>query len=245
MIRTLRWIAGVGLVTGIASLAIAFTLGGFNLRDMWDRGRFNLQACGDDKGAAGAASERRLAWRGGDAIEIAVPSTVRLRMGDGSDIVVRGPAHAISHVGVRGNRLVLDCRWPASSRDIEVVLPGKAFRKIGISGSARVQLEGLNQPELALRISGSGSVQARGTVDRLSLKVSGSGDGRFADLALKSLDLKISGSGDVEAAPKEEADVSISGSGTLRLLSQPARMKTHIAGSGRVLQPAVEANEKK
>jgi hypothetical protein len=97
-------------------------------------------------------------------------------------------------------------------------------------------MEGLNQPELDLRISGSGSVQAKGSVDRLSLKVSGSGDGRFADLAMKSLDLKISGSGDVEAGPTEEADVSISGSGTLRLLSRPAKLKTHIAGSGRVLQ---------
>ena len=249
MIRSLRWIAGIGLTVGIISLAIAVTIGGYGVRDLWDRANFNRLACGNDKGASGTTSsgttsERRLAWGGGDSIEIAVPASITLRMGQGSDIVVRGPAGAISHVDVHGKRLTLDCHWP-SARDIEIVLPGKAFRHIGLSGSTRLVMEGLDQPELDLRISGSGTVQAKGIVDRVSLKVSGSGDGRLAGLAMKSLTLKISGSGDVEAGPTEEADVSISGSGTLRLLTRPARLKTHIAGSGRILQPPVAATEKK
>ncbi len=245
MIRTLRWIAAIGLGGGLVSLIIAFMIGGYSLRNLWERGSsFHLQACGDGKATPGASSERRLAWTGGDKIEIAVPATVRLRMGEGSDIVVRGSPEAISRVDVRGNRLSLDCRWQGSSHGLDVTLPGKALRQIGISGWARLDLENLNQPELALRIRGSGNVRASGTVDRLSLHVSGSGHAQLADLALKTLELKISGSGDAEAAPKEEADVSISGSGTLRLLSRPARLKTHISGSGRVLQPT-ESSERK
>lgn len=242
MIRSLRWIAGLGLAIGAVSLTVAFLIGGFSVRDLWDRANFSRQACGDDKGAGKSPSERRLAWNGGDSIEIAVPARITLRMGEDSDIVVRGSPGAISHVDVRGKRLTLNCRWGSAS-DLDVVLPGKAFRHIGLSGSTRLVMENLNQPALDVRISGSGAVQAQGTVDRVSLKVSGSGDGRFADLAMKSLTLKISGSGDVEAGPTEEADVSISGSGTLRLLTRPARLNTHIAGSGRVLQPSSEARK--
>jgi hypothetical protein len=242
MIRALRWTAFIGLSVGIASLALAVMIGGNSVRDLWDRANFNRQACGDNTGPTGAPSERRLAWSGGDTIEIAVPATIRLRIGEGDDIVVRGSPGTISHVGVRENRLVLDCRWQTSSRNIEIGLPGKAFRHIGLSGSTKLELENLSQPELDLRINGSGNVQAQGTVGRLSLKVSGSGKARFADVAMKSLILKITGSGDVEAAPREEADVSIAGSGVLR---RPAKLNTDISGSGRVLQSPIEASEKK
>jgi hypothetical protein len=244
MIRILRWVAAIGLGVGISSLTIAFLIGGFDVRHFWDRANFNLQACGDGSAPANAA-ERHLAWSGGDRLELVVPATVRLRMGGSGDIVVRGAPDAISHIDVRGDRLVLGCRGQASSRDIEVTLPGNAFRRIDIFGWARLEMVDLNQPELALRLHGSGSIRARGTVDRLSLTVSGSGNGQLADLAIKELSLKISGSGDVEAAPRDAADVSISGSGTVRLLTRPARLKTHISGSGRVLQPSAEASEKR
>ena len=56
--------------------------------------------------------------------------------------------------------------------------------------------------------------------------------------------MKISGSGNVEAAPKDEADLTISGSGNVRLLSRPASLRTKVSGSGRISQP-VEAADKK
>jgi uncharacterized protein YggE len=124
-------------------------------------------------------------------------------------------------------------------------LPGKAFRRVSIAGSAKLDMQNLDQPELAINISGSGSVQGQGSVDRLSIKVSGSGDAKLADLAMKQLTLKISGSGNVEAGPKDEADISISGSGNIRLLTRPPHLRTHISGSGRITQVAAAADSKK
>src|SRR5947207_1216356 len=84
---------------------------------------------------------------------------------------------------------------------------------IGIAGSSKLVMENVNQPELALSISGSGSVRAQGTVDRATVNIAGSGDARLAGLAMKELTAKISGSGKIEAAPKDSADITISGSG--------------------------------
>lgn len=244
MITTLRYTAVIGLGVGIISLAVAYMLGGRTVPRLWDHVHRGAQACDDGKPWRDGGSERRLAWNGENEIDIAVPASVRLHAGDGNDIVVRGAPGVVAHVGLRGDHLFFDCSGRFSPRDLEVVLPGKAFRRISISGSGRLLMENLDQPEMALRISGSGSVRAQGSVDRLSITVAGSGDARLADLTIKSLTVKIAGSGNVEAAPKEEADVSIAGSGNLKLLSRPARLTTHISGSGRIRQQAAETGDK-
>jgi hypothetical protein len=237
MIGRLRTIAKVGLWVGVVSLITAFALEGATFTQFWEGAGRTLQGCGDDGGPTGAATERRLAWTGGDAIEIALPATVNLRMGQGNDIVMRGTPGAVSSVELRRDRLVLACRWPGSTRNLDITLPGQAaFRQIAISGAARLVMEDLHQPELALRISGSGAVRAKGAVERLSITISGSGNAQLGDLATKALTVKISGSGEVTASPKDEADVTISGSGILRLLTRPVRLNSHISGSGRVTQ---------
>ena len=242
MSRTLGWIATFGLTIGVVSLALAYAFGG---RD-FDRILSVAQSCGDGPAKAGASStERRLPWTGGDTVDIALPATVHLKSGDGSDVIVRGAPDTIAHVEVRGSRITLNCRWSAAARHVEITLPGRAFRNIGLAGSAKVFLEDLNQPELALSISGSGTVKGQGTVDRLTVRIAGSGNARLADVAAKELKADVSGSGNVEAAPKDDADINISGSGNVRLASRPTRLRQHIAGSGRITQISIEAAEGK
>ena len=235
-------IAAVSLTIGVVSLGLAYAFGGRDLARLFDRSSLTLQACGDDSKAT--SSERHLAWSG-DAIDIALPATVRYRAGEGSDIVVRGAPDSISHVELRGDHLRLNCRWHTSSRDIEITLPGRALSRVAISGSARVVMEKLAQPELKLAISGSGSVTAQGAVDELVVKISGSGRARLGELAAKRFTAEISGSGTVEASPKDEAEVKISGAGKVNLLTHPTRMNSKISGSGRITQLPQEAAEGK
>jgi hypothetical protein len=241
MSRTLGRIAFFGLGIGIVSLVLAYALGGRDAYRVFDHGVFAAHGCGGDGAGSG---ERRLVWTGGDSIDITLPARVHLRGGEGNDILLRGAPDVIGHIELRGSRLLLDCR-SGSSPSIDITLPGKAFRRISIAGAARLDMENLDQPELAINISGSGSVRGQGSVDRLSIKVSGSGDARLADLAMKQLTLKISGSGNVEAGPRDEADISISGSGNIRLLSRPPNLHTHISGSGRITQVADSTDTKK
>ena len=231
--RTLGWIAIGGLGIGIASLSLAYALGGRDLHRL----PFDLASgasCGEV--AKGSPSVRRLAWDNGDAIELSLPGTVTFRGGQGSEIVVRGSPDLVAHVEVRGSRLVLDCHGWTAGRDLEITLPGRAFRDIRLSGSSKLVMENVSQPDLDLRISGSGTVRAQGSVDQATIKVSGSGEARLGDLAMKQLTVDISGSGKVEAAPKDSADVRISGSGDVKLLSRPANLTSKVSGSGRISQ---------
>jgi len=241
MSRTLGWIAAAGLGVGVASLSLAYAIGGSEIRHLLAGDVLGLAACGD--ATTMGAAERGLPWAAGDTIELSLGTPLRLVPGEGSEVVVRGAPDAIGHVELRGSRLTVDCRL-ATSRTIEVELPARALRHLRIAGFARATVEKLSQPEMTVSISGSGNVRLQGSVDRLAATISGSGDVRLADVDIKRLTVKISGSGNVEAAPKDEADLTISGSGNVRLLSRPASLRTKVSGSGRISQP-VEAADKK
>jgi hypothetical protein len=234
-------VAVIGLGVGVVSLSLAWVLGGReDLRRVIAEERFGWHACDDTVAVAGP--ERRLPWMGGDKIEVTTPVPLRLIAGDGSDVVLRGTPTAVAHLQLRGSRLVSCGRLDGP---VEVTLPARALRRVRISGAGNVTLEKLDQRELELRISGSGQIEARGSVERVSAHISGSGDVRLGDVAMKRLDAKISGSGSIEAGPKDEADVTLSGAGRVRLLTRPASLNSKVSGSGRIIQPPLEAADKK
>ena len=74
--KTLGWIAAAGLGAGVVFLALAFAVGGRDLDGLLDR-PFASRSCGKADGKPEA--ERRLAWTGGDKIDIAGSATVRYR----------------------------------------------------------------------------------------------------------------------------------------------------------------------
>jgi len=243
MNRTLGLVAIAGLSIGVVCLSLAWAIGGRDFRTMVAEDRFGWRSCDDDAVAA-AGPERRLIWTGGDTIEVLTPVPLRLIAGDGSDVIMRGAPDAIAHLKLRGGKL-FSCGRRSASGPIEVELPARALRHVRIAGAGTVTLEKLSQRELGLAIMGSGEIQAQGTVERVSASISGSGDVRLADVAMKRLSTKVSGSGRVEAGPTDEADIHLSGAGTVKLLTRPITLHTKVSGSGRIIQPSVESADKK
>lgn len=236
MVRNLGWVAVGGLSIGVACLSLASVIGGDGMYNLVGRGfAFDRSCTSEGAKADSSATERRWTWNGGDTIDIAVPATVHFHGGDGDEVVARGPSEVLAHIKVGDHRITLDCRG-TQWRKVDITLPGRAFRHIGLSGSGNVIMENVNQPDLTLRISGSGNLQAQGASDHVTVKISGSGRARLAELAMKEFTVNVSGSGNVEAAPKDVADIKVSGSGNVRLFSHPAQLRSHIAGSGRITQ---------
>jgi hypothetical protein len=241
MVRPLAWTAIGGLSVGVLCLSVAYATSGSPLRRMVDLGLSSVGSC-NSNGAT--ASERRLKWEGDDTVDIAGSATVHYRGGEGDEVIVRGAPDVVASVEVRGGRITVDCHG-IGSRTVDITLPGRIFRKMHLSGSGKVIAENISQPELALGISGSGSLRAQGSVDHLTVSISGSGGAKLDDLAVKQLTVKVAGSGNIEAAPREVADITVSGAGDVRLLTRPAQLRTHVSGSGRITQPQLEAADGK
>ncbi|MGH8298961.1 MAG: GIN domain-containing protein [Steroidobacteraceae bacterium] len=120
------------------------------------------------------------------------------------------------------------------SHPVEVDLAGPALREATLNGSGSIELQGINQDSLHVRIRGSGSAGGSGKVETLRLEIMGSGSARLAQLATSNADVTIDGSGNADISPTGATEVTIAGSGDVRLHARPAQLSTHVYGSGRI-----------
>ena len=114
--------------------------------------------------------------------------------------------------------------------DIKITIPG--LTSVKVSGSGDFKIFGLAGDEFEYEVSGSGDLEASGTVEVVRIEVSGSGDVDARDLKAKRAYVDIAGSGDVEVWADEVFDGHIAGSGDIAFYGNPDKISRHIAGSG-------------
>jgi len=112
-----------------------------------------------------------------------------------------------------------------------------AFNDLGVmslSGSGNIELKNDCQlKKLEVQISGSGNMNATGTVEDLYTKISGSGNISFTKLKAKTGNCTISGSGNTYVFIENKLDAYLSGSGDIVYSGTPS-VNSHLSGSGHI-----------
>lgn len=103
---------------------------------------------------------------------------------------------------------------------------------VDISGSGSIDLS-LDADHIETGISGSGDMNLSGTANSLSSRISGSGDVYAFGLDVLSADLRINGSGGMQVNVADELKAKISGSGDIFYKGTPA-ITVDISGSGKL-----------
>ena len=247
MTRTLVLIAFSGFILAVACIAGAIALGGNTLLHHhwgrhwavdWDDGH-HWRGDDDHPAADGASTTREIAWPGGDKIEFDVPADVQYTQGPGpGKLVVTGPRDALDRLELSQGELQYRDDDNFDDTRLTVVMTAPDVRHFSISGDNKLDIAGYDQDELAVEVSGHGTVSAKGKAQSVNVDISGDGDIDMSGLASKSARADISGSGRASIAPTDEADVSISGSGEIDLLTHPAKLNSDVSGSGRVVEGA-------
>ncbi len=179
-------------------------------------------------------------------------SAIALAVGFGDLIVEVGPKASLVLEGdeetlrrvradVRHGTLVIDrdrtpSGTPPSVGRITARITLPSLKAVSLSGVGRIQLAGLNGGETAIKVSGSGVVEARGRLDKLTLNISGAGTAEMPQLLAENAEVNISGSGNATINSKGVLDVDISGSARVHYVGTPARLRTSISGWGTVHQ---------
>ncbi|HLY79228.1 MAG TPA: DUF2807 domain-containing protein [Caulobacteraceae bacterium] len=239
MTRTLVLIAFSGFILAVACIAGAFALGGnVLLHHHWGR-HWNVEWNDDHRHsvADGASASREIAWPGGSSIEFDVPGDVQYTQAPGpAKLVISGPKDEIDRVVLSDGALHSDDDFDFGDSRISVTMTAPDVRHFAINGDNSLVIDSYNQDDFAVDVSGNGKVSAKGKTRAIKLDVSGNGDIDLSGLAAQSADAQISGSGRASMAPTDEANVSISGSGEIDLLTHPPKLNTDVSGSGRVIE---------
>ena len=233
----LALIAVLGLTGSALCMGAAAAIGGREFGKNWDGMDFGMwgdrPSCQAIAGAS--ATSRELDWDGSDHFALGVPGHASYTPGTDGKVHVSGDPQMLAHLRVHDGRLELDCRhWHGDSDALTVILPGREFKKFGIAGSGNLVLTKLDQMSARFNIAGSGSIKADGKVEHAEIHIAGSGDADLAQVKANVASVHIAGSGNTDIAPSDEADIHIAGSGDVNLHSNPKKLETHIAGSGRI-----------
>lgn len=231
-------LAAFSFVIALACLFLGTSLAGPNYGSPW-RGwhRSVLTGWGSCPAAPqsndGKAGSITLPWDNDGSLTIAVPASVSYAPGPQSSAVISGDPTLIGHVRLSEGRLGLDQDCDVPDGAIVVQLTGGPVSDWTVNGSGELHLAAIAQDRLALRLHGSAQATGEGSVDQLSLRISGSGSADLAKLSAKAAEIRISGSGEAGIAASESADVTLSGSGNITLRGKP-KLTTQIHGSGRI-----------
>jgi hypothetical protein len=238
MINKFALVGISGLVVCGICLAAAAAVGGKALRDAhYDFG--GLVGGGDrcDFDPSGQQGSRSLAWNGGDSVAIAIPAMVHYRPGAGDQVVIKGDTRVLSHIRISDSTLKMDCNWRESKNKIDVTLPGRPFRGFKIAGAGGLRLDAIDQPDLKISIAGAGDIEANGKTDNLYLEMAGAGEARLGTLAANRVRVRMAGANNAEVAPIDDLNVKIAGLGDVKLLTEPHKIESDIAGAGHIIHP--------
>jgi hypothetical protein len=109
----------------------------------------------------------------------------------------------------------------------------KEVPAIQLESSGNVDLSGVDQKQLLLKVAGSGNITGAGKVEDLLLWVSGSGEIDTADIKAQQLRVLSEGSGNVNAAVEESLVSALQGSGNITIIGNPHTKRHEETGSGK------------
>ena len=235
MNRILIMIATVGFILAVGCFAAAGLAGAGSWNQAWRWGPGWTLGGDDGPWTGGPVITRQYRWDGGDSLRIDAPADLDYTQGPLISLAITGPKALLDRLTVQDGRIGYN-GWVSGGPALKIVMTAPTVSHFASSGSQRLSIANYSQDALAVAISGSGDVVAKGQARQTTLRISGSGNGDLSGLTGEAVTVEISGSGGAAIAPTTSADVRISGSGHVALLTHPPDVNTQISGSGSVVQ---------
>jgi len=104
----------------------------------------------------------------------------------------------------------------------------------GVHGSGDLNLNAGNSEHIALEMVGSGQITSSGSCKTLDAELTGSGGLDAEHLASEKVSVNLKGSGTTNVFAKQSADLTLRGSGDIRVYGNPDNRNVSRTGSGEV-----------
>jgi hypothetical protein len=175
---------------------------------------------------------REIAWDGSQSLVVDIPAEVRFVQAEGpGKVVVTGAARSVDSFKVDGG-VLRDERWH-TGKPLQVVVYAPKITRFAVKGGDVLVIESFDQPELHIEATGRADIRAAGRATTIRLDLRGSGWADLSGLVTDGAEVALSGARHALIAPLAWA--TLSGNGTVVLLTNPAKVNTRFGDSGRVI----------
>jgi len=172
------------------------------------------------------------------SLRISGAAEIRAVCGDQQSVMVSTDDNLLELVetSVKGGELAVGFSKPVTATSsLKVYITLKELKKLKTQGASKVFLEEIKTDELSIRAGGASRIEASGTVNTLSLKISGAGKYNGAELYAEQANVTIKGAGNARIHAGEKLSVNISGAGRVVCSGNPGTVEKHISGAGTVV----------
>ena len=115
---------------------------------------------------------------------------------------------------------------------VDVTVP--TLSSVALTGAGSVHVDGLQVEKLTIRVPGSGTVTASGSVERLDVAVDGAADVELGDLVARDVTAALGGTGHLHVHVTRSLDATVSGTGTIAYSGHPGSVSQSVTGTGSI-----------
>jgi hypothetical protein len=119
--------------------------------------------------------------------------------------------------------------------ELTITLSTPALEGVTVSGAVKGRVTGITGERLVVDLSGTGTLNLAGQVNKLGIEISGAGDVRAAELQAADVKVECNGAGNVEVRADKTLDVGLSGAGKVAYHGDPELTK-EVSGVGAVVK---------
>ena len=219
----------------LASLGVALSLSGCgdhdrrgDREDQWDRGPTITETREVDSFDA-------IQVKGGLRLEIAV--------GQPASMTITGPERSVRRLETKVSGSTLNV-WTSHKDWVFIKNNDRLTVKIGVPQLEKLQLSGGNDVRVTgfhggkTRIASAGAthIVADGTLDKLTVRLSGAGHADLSKLIAGEAQVTVDGVGNVIVNAHEALDATMNGVGSITYIGMPQRVNTRMHGLGSISQ---------
>jgi hypothetical protein len=136
---------------------------------------------------------------------------------------------------VRGGTLVLDCDGEHDvDRSCKARIEMPSLAGITINGAAQVHVQGMTGESFEYDLHGAGDLEIQGSVGRIEVHLLGAGSVDARDLIAEEADVQLSGTGSVRVHANERFRGQVSGCGSIDYYGDPPQARENVSGIGSI-----------
>jgi hypothetical protein len=170
-------------------------------------------------------------------IELGGAYNVEVKVGSSPSLVIYGEGNIVKYIRTRveGDRLIIDTKKNISPRkEIKIKITVPSLNRLESSGACDIYAENISGDKFILDMSGAGSVEVNGKVDRLDVEISGAASLHAKNLRSKNAKVSLSGASSADVYASEFLDASVSGVGTINYYGTPKDVRSDVSGVGSI-----------